>query len=226
MRVVCSSQEQIDARLIELGFTKDGVNFYPSKNPLSNNYLTVDVNATTGAVDFSYTGSDGSKRTIYTAAQSRRYCMIEDFELVDGGLALRLSFGADSSVTPDAALHYAEVAKEDGSGYVYFAARPGSSSPFILYDDLSEVVSTPSYTPNTGAFGTTITNTSDIVMICKPYNNRDAFIDAHARSVLVTQPSTVYQLYTFVCGGKKYLCGLYGASTSNIKGGYIALEVE
>lgn len=226
MQKVCSSQQQIDEHLASLGFVKSDGKFYYESDSTRASYLVVSMNTSTGATDLSYYGSDGTQRQISSSAQSRYFCMIEDFALKNGGIGLRISFDSTATVSPTMLLQIAIVAKEDGNGFVYFVGRMGQGN-FVYFDDLSGVVSIPSTTAYTGAFAPAITDTSSLVMTIKMYNNRDAFIDAYARAVLATQQTQNTALYTFMSNSKKYLCGLCGlSSVSNLKGGQIAFEID
>lgn len=210
MRKVFTSQAQVDAWLEEIGFVLDEGKAYWAADTERASYLSItqDTNAT-------YTDSHGTTNALanYTSAT---YCIAEYFEIINGGIAMRFAFGNDGTAALATPLQFAIVAKEDGSGFVYFFVVGG----VMKYDNLSGVVSTPSnWTSNN------IINTNNIAIITKIYDNIDSFIDAHARTALAIQAVSAASLYTFTCGGKKYLSGLYGNAAS-IKLGQIVFEVE
>ena len=210
MRKVFSSQAQVDTWLEEVGFVLDEGKAYWAADTERASYLSIiqDTNAT-------YTDSHGTANVLsnYTSAA---YCIVEYYELINGGISMRFAFTNDATVALGTPLQFAIVAKEDGSGFVYFFVL----STTMKYDNLSGVVSIPSnWTANN------ITNTNNIAIVTKIYDNVDSFIDAHARTALAVQAIGAASLYTFTCGGKKYLNGMYGNSAS-IKLGQLVFEIE
>lgn len=209
MRKVFNSQAQVDAWLEEVGFVLDEGKAYWAADTQRASYLTITQN--TSAV---YTDSAGTNNTLanYTSAT---FCIVEYFELVNGGIAMRFAFGNDSSATIATPLTYAVVAKEDGSGFVYFFMV----SATMKYDNLSGVISVPSFWNSVN-----ITNTNSIAILTKTYDNVDSFIDAHVRSVLAAQFQAISILYTFHCEGKKYLSGMW-INGNAVKSGQLVFEI-
>jgi hypothetical protein len=57
------------------------------------------------------------------------------------------------------------------------------------------------------------------------FDNVNSFIDAHARTVLAAQNVAASINFTFECGGKKYLSGMF-TGTGATKLGQIVFEIE
>lgn len=212
MKKICTTQEQLNQALQDIGFTLSDGKFYWGDT--SQGVYVTAATANAGACYFKYTDSAGTENSIATQT-SQPYCIIEYFNLINGGIALRVAFAIDSTIVVGAPLQFAAVAKEDGSGFNYLFVI----SSLVKLDDLGGIITTAG-----AASGNNITDTSSLVIMMKIYNNRNAFANIHARSLVATQNLGTTVLYTFVCGGKKYLVGMYGSSTT-VKCGQIALEI-
>ena len=198
MRKVFSSQAQVDAWLEEVGFVLDDGKAYWAADETRASYLTVTQN--TSAV---YTASNGTNYTLanYTSAA---YCVVEYFELINGGMAFRFLFTNDSAAALGTPLQLAIVAKDDGSGFVFFFYN------VQIYSDTLDGTLRQPRRWLTGING----DTSSVAMIAKVYDNVDSFIDAHVRVALALQAASSVTLFTFTCDGKKYLSGMFtGAAT-------------
>jgi len=214
MRRVFSSTAQAEAFFSEIGFVKEDDKWYFSADTSRASYLTFDVVASTGF--FKYTASSGTEFSLasFTGSTSP-FLIVEYFELVNGGVAFRLAMGIDSTATINTPLQFAVVAKEDESGFVYFFA-----SSRLKYDDLSGTLKEPSQWS-----ALNLGDTNSIAIVTKAYDNVANFIDAHVRVVLAAQNVNSTILFTFDCGGKKYLSGMF-ASTTTVKCGQLCFEVE
>lgn len=213
MKKICTTQEQLEQALQDIGFTLSDGKFYWGDT--SQGVYVTAATASTGSCYFKYTDSAGTEHSIATQT-SQPYCIIEYFNLINGGIALRVAFALDSTITVGVPLQFAAVAKEDGSGFNYLFVV----SALVKLDDLGGIITTAG-----AASGNNITDTSSLVIMMKIYNNRNAFADIHARSLVATQNLGTTVLYTFVCGGKKYLVGMYGSSAT-VKYGQIAFEIQ
>lgn len=213
MKKICTTQEQLEQALQDIGFTLSDGKFYWGDT--SQGVYVTAATSSAGSCYFKYTDSAGTEQSIATQT-SQPYCIIEYFNLINGGIALRVAFAADSTITVGVPLQFAAVAKEDGSGFNYLFVV----SSLVKLDDLGGIITTAG-----AASGNNITDTSSLVIMMKIYNNRNAFADIHARSLVATQNLGTTVLYTFVCGGKKYLVGMYGSSTT-VKYGQVAFEIQ
>lgn len=210
MRVVFSTQAQVDEWLAEVGFTLDDGKWYWTADTARASYFNMTHDS--GTSNAKYTGSDGTAYTLKSGSWA--YWGVDYYPLINGGMAFRFAPLSSPSASIDEVLHFAIVAKEDGSGFVYFIANSN-----ILYDDLGGTLVNPSRWT-----ATNIGNTQSIAIVVKMFNNVDSFIDAHARTVLAAQNVAASINFTFECGGKKYLSGMFTA-TSATKLGQIVFEV-
>lgn len=209
MRKVFSSQAQVDAWLEEVGFTLEDGKAYWTADETRESYLSITQNQ-----NATYHASNGTDYIISQYANAA-YCIVEYFELINGGIAMRFSFTNDATAVIGVPLQLAIVAKEDGSGFVYFFV-----SSRLKYDDLSGAIKEPSQwsTLNLG-------DTNSIAMVTKAYDNVANFIDAHARVVLAAQNVSAAMLFTFTCGDKKYLSGMFTTNATQ-KCGQLCFEIE
>ena len=211
VRKVFTSQAGVDSYLEELGFTKSDGKFYWTADTTGASYLSVvyDQSAT-------YTASSGTDYILSQYANAG-YCIIETVELKSGGIGIRFAFTNDSSAVIGSSLQLAIVAKEDESGYVYFCIS--NSGP--VYDNLGGYTSFPARwtTSNIGS-------TDNIAIIAKAYDNVSNFIDAKVAIALALQNISAATIFTFNCGGKKYVSGLSGATNIASKLGQFVFEID
>lgn len=208
MKEIFTNQSQINAWLAEIGFTEDDGKWYWSEDTTRASYLTL-----THGTKAQYTSSDGTDRSLATGSSSS-YTVVEHFALTDGGIVMRFLFTNDSTQVLSTPLQLAIVKKEDDSGFCYFFLATQ-----VYYDDLSGTVNRPSQWA-----ATQLGDTNSIAILVKMWDNVSSFINAHVRFALAVQNVSVAQLYTFECGGKTYISGMY-AGNSQIKCGQIVFEI-
>lgn len=219
MKQVFSSLEGFESFLAQHGFTVEDGKYYFTADTNHNSYLSFEHFADGNAGGIKFTDSTGTKRDIYMTASTMQILVFDYYELAGGGFAFRyIGQTSTGSTTINTGLQWSVVAKEDGSGYEYLFAYGNYVSGFV-YDNGKGYVN-PSLQLNTN----TITDTSNMVIMCKVYNGYDNFVDVRARNLIATQPMVAYTLYTFTLGGKTYMAAL-GGTTGAQKGGIIALEI-
>lgn len=216
MKRIFANKADLDAFMTEIGFTiEDGNKYYWTADTKKASYLLITFS---GAMNdnIKYVDSGSNDRLIasYTGSASC-FFVIEYFELANGGLTFRVGLPYDSTQATNNSLNFAVVAKDDGSGFVYFT-RAGAS---IYYDDCNGI--TPIIV--TTAMG--YTDTSNLVMLSAIYDNISSFIEARAKLVLATQNVSATQLYTFTCAGKKYINGMMNGNITVTKGNLLAFEI-
>ena len=214
MEVTFLTQTAVDEWLAEVGFVKDDDKWYWGADTERKSYFNMVANGTGGSA--TYTGSNGTAYTLASGGNSSfPYWGVDYYELKGGGIAMKFAYLATASTPIDTPIHFAIVAKEDGSGFVYFVHNNN-----ILYDDLSETLVNPSRWT-----ATNLNNTNSIAMIVRMFNSVDSFIEARAMTVLAAQNVAASLAFTFECGGKKYLSGMY-TGNSAIKLGQIVFEID
>ena len=219
MKQVFSSLEGFENFLAQHGFTVEDGKYYFTADTNHNSYLTFEHFADGTAGGLKFTDSTGTKRDIYYTASTMQILVFDYYELAGGGFAFRyIGQTSSGSTALSTGLQWSVVAKEDGSGFEYLFAIGNYVSTFA-YDDGNGYVN-PSLQLNT----TTITDTSNMVIMCKVYNGYDNFVDVRARNLIATQSVAGNLLYTFTLGGKTYMAAL-GGTTGAQKGGIIALEI-
>lgn len=219
MKQVFSSLAGFESFLAQHGFTIDDGKYYFTADTNGNSYLAFEHFADGTAGGLKFHDSNGTKRDIYYTASTMQILVFDYYELAGGGFAFRyIGQTSEGSTALTTGIQWAAVAKEDGSGFEYLMGTGNYVSNY-LYDNGDGYVN-PSLQLNT----TTITDTSNMVIMCKVYNGYDNFVNARARNLIATQSVAGNLLYTFTLGGKTYMAAL-GGTTGAQKGGIIALEV-
>lgn len=220
MKTVFATKSDFESFLAQHGFTIEDGKYYFTADTNHNSYLSFEHFGDGTAGGLKFTDSAGTKVDIYYTAATMEILVFDYYELKDGGFAFRyIGQTASGSTLINTSLQWAAVAKDDGSGFVYLMGFGNYVSTF-LYDDGDGIVCR-----NVPLNTNIITDTSNMVIMSKIYDNLSAFIPAKAVNLIATQSMAAYNLYTFMVGSKKYL-GVMGYTTGAVKGGVIAFEVN
>ena len=221
MKEYFSNLADFESFLSEHGFTIENGEYYFTADTNHNSYLSYEhfADGTQGGIRFY--DSTSTKRALYESQSSMIGIAFDWYDLADGGFAFRYCGVTTTSGNEiPIGIAWAAVAKEDGSGFEYLYMTGNINGTFNCDDGNGDIsLAIPVIT-------NTYSDTSNLAIMVKIYDNKAKFLDIKARMLIATQAVNVKGLYTFKMGNKTYLANMGGGvNPSAPKGGVWTLEL-
>lgn len=202
--IYASNQEELEQAFTTMGFvegTDDDAGKWFFGNDTNRmayftlTYITSNVNTS----PIVYYDSSGQTRNLYAQMNSGSPILkIEYHELYNGGICFRWQSGTNANIDSVSFANSMTVAifvNSDNSYSTIFNLTNNSTSSITIYFDDMKGITT--YLPVFTFSGTT-TQTTNVVILAKLYDNRDGILDGEAYSVLTPVPNSNTPYFTTV----------------------------
>lgn len=202
--IYASNQEELEQAFTTMGFvegTGDDVGkwFFGNDTKRMAYFTLTYIISNSNASPIVYYDSSGQVRNLYAQMNgSIPILKIEYHELYNGGICFRWQSGTNANIDSVAFINNMTVAifaNSDSSYSTIFNLANQVNTMATYFDDMKGITTSLPYINFTGS---TVVQTTNVVILAKLYDNRDGILDGEAYSVLTPVPNSITPYFTTV----------------------------
>lgn len=220
--IYASNQEELEQAFTTMGFVEGtgddaGKWFFDNDTNKIGYFILTYIIGTSNASPIVYYDSSGQVRNLYAQMNSSTPILkIEYHKLYNGGICFRWQSGTNANIDSVGFVNNMTVAifvNSDDSYSTIFNLNNSSSSINMYFDDMKGITT---YLPTFTFSGSTVVQTTNVVILAKLYNNRDGILDGEAYSVLTPVPNSNTSYFTTI-NNIKYIITFGVANAPNAR---------